>query len=242
MFGRAGTQGYMAPEILERKGYDASCDIFSTGVILFNLLTARKPFNEANKTDEKYKLLIDHSNEKFWEIHNDSDKYSNDTIISDTTAQNLIENMLEYDNKERITIENIEKHEWFTMGNILDAATLAATMSARYKTAMSEKQKKTNTSQRKKVENVNYNTMDEFESALSEYGIEKHARNMSTKGSYKSKIDLEEFDVDEQKDVNLKQMSMQSSKISNKMSNKLSNKTSQMSGMPSSGIELSLHI
>ena len=36
---RCGTPGYVAPEILRGEGYDQKCDLFSTGSLLFNLLT-----------------------------------------------------------------------------------------------------------------------------------------------------------------------------------------------------------
>ncbi|MBI4711938.1 MAG: serine/threonine protein kinase [Planctomycetes bacterium] len=42
----AGTRDYMAPEVLEGKPYDNRCDIYSTGVVLRELLTdERPPFN-----------------------------------------------------------------------------------------------------------------------------------------------------------------------------------------------------
>ncbi len=36
---KCGTPGCVAPEILKGQGYDTKCDIFSTGSVLFNLLT-----------------------------------------------------------------------------------------------------------------------------------------------------------------------------------------------------------
>jgi serine/threonine protein kinase len=41
-----GTIGYIAPEVLNGKGYSVKCDIFSVGSILFNLLTCRNLFAE----------------------------------------------------------------------------------------------------------------------------------------------------------------------------------------------------
>lgn len=36
---KCGTPGYVAPEILRSEGYTDKCDIFSSGAVLFNLLT-----------------------------------------------------------------------------------------------------------------------------------------------------------------------------------------------------------
>ena len=68
-------------------------DIFSAGVILFVLLTARYPFNQALKNDKKYSLLIDGKSQQFWKIHCD-DKYK--SIINNKYARDLIEKMLCY--------------------------------------------------------------------------------------------------------------------------------------------------
>lgn len=42
---QCGTAGYIAPEIFSGEGYTSKCDIFSTGSILFNLLTGRFIFD-----------------------------------------------------------------------------------------------------------------------------------------------------------------------------------------------------
>ena len=42
-----GTPYYVAPEVLESKGYDKKCDLWSLGVCLFKCLTGEYPYNES---------------------------------------------------------------------------------------------------------------------------------------------------------------------------------------------------
>jgi calcium/calmodulin-dependent protein kinase I len=58
---KCGTPGYVAPEILRGQGYDHKCDLFSTGSLLFNLLTGFYLFagdgnNEILKSNKKCDL------------------------------------------------------------------------------------------------------------------------------------------------------------------------------------------
>ena len=121
MKGTAGTRGYMAPEILGKHDYSSKCDIFSAGVILFILLTARLPFDQAIKSDKKYGLLVDNNSNQFWKVHCDSTKYK--FVISDKNSQDLIEKMLCYDPANRIDLEAIEKHAWMSTSNVNEKQT-----------------------------------------------------------------------------------------------------------------------
>ena len=51
---RAGTPGYMAPEVLLELPYGQPVDVWSLGVILFTLLSGRHPFDAPD--DEKQRV------------------------------------------------------------------------------------------------------------------------------------------------------------------------------------------
>jgi serine/threonine protein kinase len=43
---RQGTQEYMAPEVMESKRYDSKCDVYSFGIILWQLFSGRLPYSD----------------------------------------------------------------------------------------------------------------------------------------------------------------------------------------------------
>lgn len=45
---RCGTPGFVAPEILNDEGYDTRADMFSAGIILYMMLTAKCLFSSLN--------------------------------------------------------------------------------------------------------------------------------------------------------------------------------------------------
>ncbi|RUS78293.1 hypothetical protein EGW08_013957 [Elysia chlorotica] len=48
MTNNKGSAAWMAPEVFEGSNYSEKCDVFSWGIILWEVLTRRKPFNELN--------------------------------------------------------------------------------------------------------------------------------------------------------------------------------------------------
>ncbi len=47
----SGTPGYMAPEVLHRKNHDATADYYSLGVVLYELMTGRRPYKGRTRTE-----------------------------------------------------------------------------------------------------------------------------------------------------------------------------------------------
>ena len=102
-----GTRGYQAPELLLDRPYDLTSDIFSVGVILFMLLAGYPPFEQAHVSDRWFKPIARKNYEKFWRNHRTS------SIANNKAVKDLLQRMLSFDPKDRISITDIKKHEWF---------------------------------------------------------------------------------------------------------------------------------
>lgn len=56
-----GTPAYMAPERLANRSYDGRADVYSLGIMLFEMLTGRRPFVPVN--DDPMSMIMQHVNE-----------------------------------------------------------------------------------------------------------------------------------------------------------------------------------
>ncbi len=96
-----GSSYYIAPEVL-KKHYNEKCDIWSCGVILYILLSARPPFGGQDDNDIMERVatgVYDLESPPF-------DKVS-------ASALDLIRKLLTMDVNERITAEQALNHPWF---------------------------------------------------------------------------------------------------------------------------------
>jgi len=107
-----GTKYCMAPEIFSGSPFLADKnDIFACGVVLFNFLTGKFPFQIATDYDPMYRILSRKEYIKFWKMN----KYS--SLAED--AKLLIEGMLCKNPNERLSLEDIKKSDFFN-GEIED--------------------------------------------------------------------------------------------------------------------------
>ncbi|XP_042336294.1 ribosomal protein S6 kinase alpha-2 isoform X2 [Sceloporus undulatus] len=98
------TANFVAPEVLKRQGYDAACDIWSLGILLYTMLAGFTPFaNGPDDTPEEILARIG------------SGKYAltggNWDSISDA-AKDIVSKMLHVDPHQRLTAAQVLRHPW----------------------------------------------------------------------------------------------------------------------------------
>lgn len=94
-----GSPMYMAPEIMKYRQYDTKADLWSLGVIFYQMLTGRTPY-----TANSHAELMDN-------IENKSIIFPMSIKISNS-AIDLLTKLLKKTSKERMTWEELFDHEW----------------------------------------------------------------------------------------------------------------------------------
>ena len=102
-----GTPMYMAPEIIRYKKYNRKSDLWSVGIILYEMLFGCSPFSAKNFID-----LIKN-------IENNEIKLKESIIIS-FECEDLLFKLLKKNPEERIDWEDFFNHKWFERDEIME--------------------------------------------------------------------------------------------------------------------------
>lgn len=104
-----GSPIYMSPELLNHQQYNSKSDLWSLGVILYELITGVPPFIAKN-----LKQLVSRVNTEKINL----DKIDK-TLISDDCF-NLLSKLLNYDKIQRLDWDEFFTHKWFSYNIILE--------------------------------------------------------------------------------------------------------------------------
>ncbi|KAL1952328.1 hypothetical protein VTO73DRAFT_1477 [Trametes versicolor] len=99
----AGSFGYVAPEVLNKKGHGKAVDIWSTGIITYVMLCGYSPFRS-----DDVKELIRETTEAKIEFH---ERYWGNVSPE---AKDFVKSLLNPDPAKRPTAEEALKHKWLT--------------------------------------------------------------------------------------------------------------------------------
>ncbi|XP_064628908.1 ribosomal protein S6 kinase alpha-3-like [Lineus longissimus] len=98
------TANFVAPEVLKKQGYDAACDVWSLGVLLYTMLAGTTPF--ANGPDDTPKdILARIGGGSFTLIGGNWDSVS-------PLAKDLVKKMLHIDPASRLSVSQVLAHPW----------------------------------------------------------------------------------------------------------------------------------
>ena len=94
-----GTPEYLAPEIINKTGHDENINIWSLGVMLFEMLTGKTPFNFKGDRNQLYNSIK--TLKIVW------------TDDFPPLAKDLISKILRLQPKDRLSLDQIIEHQWF---------------------------------------------------------------------------------------------------------------------------------
>lgn len=109
---KLGTPAYMAPEIHSGTPYQgASVDKFALGVILFQMVMGRPPFEEAKSNDYLYKCIVAKRPDIFWRTHFKSLPKKVSQELSEE-FKDLIIGLFHAEPENRLTLDQVLGHKW----------------------------------------------------------------------------------------------------------------------------------
>ncbi|XP_076003078.1 ribosomal protein S6 kinase alpha-2 [Genypterus blacodes] len=126
------TATFMAPEVLKKQGYDAACDIWSLGILLYTMIAGFSPF-ASSPEDSAEEILAQIGSGKFIITGGNWD------LVSEA-AKDIVIKMLHVDPHQRLTAPQVLHHPWIVERDQLsnrafsrqDALTVKGALSATY--------------------------------------------------------------------------------------------------------------
>ncbi|KAM6977955.1 ribosomal protein S6 kinase alpha-2-like [Aplochiton taeniatus] len=98
------TANFVAPEVLKKQGYDAACDIWSLGILLYTMLAGFTPF--ATGSDDSPEEVLARIGSGHFVITGGNW----DTVSED--AKDIVTKMLHVDPHQRLTAPQVLRHPW----------------------------------------------------------------------------------------------------------------------------------
>ncbi|XP_038615308.1 ribosomal protein S6 kinase alpha-2 isoform X2 [Tachyglossus aculeatus] len=111
------TANFVAPEVLKRQGYDAACDVWSLGILLYTMLAGFTPF--ANGPDDTPEEILGRIGSGKYPLSG-----GNWDSVSDA-AKDVVSKMLYVDPHQRLTAVQVLKHPWIVNGDYLSQSQLS---------------------------------------------------------------------------------------------------------------------
>eukprot|EP00180_Rhodochaete_pulchella_P001763 Plantae.Rhodophyta-Rhodochaete_pulchella.ctg2632.p1 GENE.Plantae.Rhodophyta-Rhodochaete_pulchella.ctg2632~~Plantae.Rhodophyta-Rhodochaete_pulchella.ctg2632.p1 ORF type:complete len:481 (+),score=88.32 Plantae.Rhodophyta-Rhodochaete_pulchella.ctg2632:101-1444(+) len=105
--GMYGTPYFVAPEVIRGEPYGAPVDVWSCGVLLYNMLSGELPFDGANIKEVLKRVKIGSFDFPDSEWANISDE-----------VKDLIQGLLAYNPKVRLTAKQALEHPWLTSSHL----------------------------------------------------------------------------------------------------------------------------
>jgi serine/threonine protein kinase len=116
--GRAGTYGYMAPEMMLQQGYDHGVDYWALGITLFELFHGRMPWHKAGDLSSDFATSVRNKDIKVTEKDIASWGHFKISSRMSKDGRSLLRGLLNVNRAARLGIsgrgwQDVKQHSWF---------------------------------------------------------------------------------------------------------------------------------